>query len=163
MKFSHEINKGFGLVEVVIGVAIISIAVLAIMGVFQKALILTSSTTRSTQAAFLAEEGIEAVKILRDTSWDDNIDILSEGTDYYLSFSTTTGWSAGTEVVVIDGIFYRSFQIEDVYRNAITDDIEGAGTEDPDTKKITVSVSWYERNSTTTRLISTYITNIFGN
>ena len=63
----------------------------------------------------------------------------------------------------VDNIFERIFTIENVGRDANDDIIGSGGINDPDTKKIVVSVSWRGRNGTTTESMSTYITNLFSN
>lgn len=164
MKHRYIHHKGFGLVEVIIGITIISVSVVAIMGVFQKALSVSGRSLHVTQASFLAEEGAEVLKALRDESWAQNIDVLNTDTRYFLTYATSSSsWSLTTATQTIDSFFYRWIVFEDVYRNSTTDDIDTVGTLDSNTKKMTVSVVWQDRGSTSTHLFSTYITNLFEN
>ena len=161
MKKHFYFNRGFGLVEVVISVSIISLSILGVMLVAQISQKVISESTRKVQAAFLAEEGIEAIKSMRDRSWQTDISLLNVGSDYYLSFNGAA-WVSTTTNAYLNNIFERKFVVNNVYRN-VSDDIAESGTFDPDTKKITVSVSWFNRNSTTTSSVSTYIANLYSN
>lgn len=152
-------SKGFGLIEIVIGSTILTVSLIAISTYFQKSLQLSQDSGKTTQASFLLEEGIEAVKFFRDTSWQ-NISSLTVGTSYYLQFDGTK-WATTSSNVFVDGIFERKLVINNVSRDANDDIVFSGGTDDSDTKKVTVSVSWLGRNGTTTKTISTYITNIF--
>ncbi|MCX6731800.1 MAG: type II secretion system protein [Candidatus Parcubacteria bacterium] len=153
-------EKGFTLLEVVVGLGILSFIIFGLFLVSQISLRIVNASTRNTQAIFLMEEGVEAVKVLRGLSWESNIKLLNNETSYYLNFSNNT-WQSTTTPVFTDG-FERKFVSENVYRDA-NDDIAAGGNPDPDTKKITIFVSWPETNGTTTKSVSTYIANIFKN
>ena len=152
-------SKGFGVAEIVVAVAVISLSIFGLLSVANISLKTLRGNTNSIQAAFLLEEGVEAVKILRDSGWNENIVSLSAGTDYYLSFNGTT-WKATTTNAFIDNIYERKFAVNNVNRDG-NDDITASGAFDPNTKKITVSVSWLSSTGTTTKSISTYITKLF--
>jgi len=158
--FYKNKQKGFGLLEIIIGLAAISFSLFGILSVSQVSLQIINNDTQKLKADFLAEEGMEAVRILRDFSWNNNIKPLTPDNDYYLYFNGNT-WQSTTTPVYIDG-FERKFVLSDVYRDG-NDDIASGGNLDPDTKKITIFVSWQRRNSTTTDIISTYLTNLFKN
>ncbi|MEK9182160.1 MAG: hypothetical protein AAB781_01055 [Patescibacteria group bacterium] len=152
-------SKGFGLVEIIIGSTILTVSLIAISTYFQKSLQLSQDSGKTVQASFLLEEGIEAVKFFRDTSWV-NISGLTAGTSYFFQFDGTK-WATTSANVFVDGVFERKLTIDNVPRDVNDDIVSSGGTDDPDTKKATVSVSWLGRNGTTTKSISTYITNIF--
>lgn len=154
-------KSGFGLLEIVVAVSLAAVALFGISAVSQVSLRVVEENTQKIQAAFLLEEGIEALKIMRDKGWQNTINPLASNTDYFLEF-TGGMWKATTTPVFVDDIFERKFNLFDVYRD-INDDIAQAGALDADTKKITVFVSWNSRAGTTTRVISTYITNLFNN
>lgn len=167
MRFSQKnfvntnnlISKGFGLVEIVVGASILTISLIGVSGYFQKALQLSQDSHKLVKASFLLEEGVEIAKFFRDTSWL-NISGLSPGATYYLRFDGVR-WATTTSNIFIDNIFERKLIINNVSRDSNDDIISSGGTNDPDTKKVSVSVSWLGRNGTTTKTISTYITNIF--
>ncbi len=155
-------NKGFGLLEIAVGISIISLSVFSLTAVSSIALKLTEESARNTQASFLLEEGVESLKILRDSSWSANIALLTPRTVHYLFF-TNHNWQITSTNIYIDGIFERNFVIQNVNRDVNDDIVSSGGILDPDTKKITVSVLWRSRNGTTTQSVSAYITNLFNN
>ncbi len=152
------------MLEVIIGLSIISVVLFSLANVAIIALRIAEENTKNIQALFLAEEGIESLRVLRDSGWNSNIGVLNTGTVYYLNFSDGK-WntsSSPSSNIYIDGVFERSFTVQEVYRNSNDRIVSSEGTLDQNTKKITVSVSWFSRNATTTKSISTYITNLFS-
>lgn len=146
--------------EVAVAAAIISVALFALIGALQKTLAVADLSVKNIQAAFLLEEGMEALRSLRDGGWSAKIAPLSTSTSYYFYFNAA-GWQATTTNIYVDGVFERSFSLADVFRDA-NDNIAVSGAADPDTRKIMVSVSWKTKTgATTTRGASTYLTNLF--
>ena len=158
MKNKFRKNRGFGLVEIVIGAAIISIGILAVSTSYTVYVQYALSNQKNVEAVYIIEEGIEAMKFLRDMGWDGNIAPLSTATTYYLEFNGSY-WATTTIPQYVDGQFLRSINISDVMRDG-SDRISASGTLDPDTKQITSTVSYWQGHSTTTRSMSTYISNI---
>src|SRR3989339_1316452 len=95
-------NRGFMVIEVLVAVSIITVSILAAMAVSQKSIYVSRQALHATQAAFLLEEGAEAVRISRDSAWA-NISSLSAGTNYYPTFSAGT-WTL-SETANTVGIF----------------------------------------------------------
>ena len=147
------------MVEVIVASSIILVSVLAAMSVAQRSIIVSRQASHTSQAAFLLEEGAESVRILRDNSWT-NISSLNSDTTYYPVFSSNT-WTLSTSPSFV-GIFTRSINIENVNRNASTQDISDSGVNDPGTKLITVTVSWTEGGQTITKTLPFYIADIFS-
>lgn len=154
-------KKGIGLVEIVIGSAIFLAVVLAVVQTYNIYINFTLANENNTRASFLLEEGIETIIYLRDASWTSNISPLTNGTTYYLYFDGST-WLSTTTPQYIDTSFVRSFMTSAVNRDS-NDDIAASGTNDPDTRKVTVSVAYWQGHATTTKSISTYITNLHAN
>lgn len=162
MSNSHLRKKGFGLVEVVIGSAVLSVSLLAISGFFQTVLRASRVTESAVQGDYLLEEGVETLKLFRDMGYAVNLKNLSTSTTHYFLW-TGTAWATTTTNTLIDSKYTRKFTIGDVKRDA-NSDIATAGTYDPDIKLATVTVVWWSPVvGTTTRSIQTYITNIFNN
>lgn len=101
------------------------------------------------KATYLVEEGYEIIRALRDDDWN-TLDALVIDDVYYFDVSTTTVAFATTGEV-IDGEFYRSFILADVYRDN-NDDITASttlgATIDPDSVEVMISV--FGPNGTTT-------------
>lgn len=62
-------EKGFTIVELIITIFILSIAILGVFGAFSMMLILTSTSSDRLTAAYLAQEGMEIIRNIRDTNW----------------------------------------------------------------------------------------------
>lgn len=155
---------GFSLVEIVVGSALLGVvfvSLIATYGMYVKASLQNSSIIKAT---YLAEEGVEAIKSMRDRSWDAEIAGLTTDATYSLDF-TTAIWKATTTPEIIDTTYTRSFQLSPVYRDTNSDIVETGGTLDPDTKKVAVSITFAPSvsSATTTKTLSAYITNMFQN
>lgn len=154
-----HLSRGFGLIEVVVGSAILSVAFVGLAAAFQLALQVNRETLHNLQAHFFLEEGVEVVRLLRDQSWE-NISTLSTTTSYYLVFENGT-WATSTNETLISDTFKRTIAVEDVYRDSTDDITHSGGTYDPGTRKVSVSVAWSDGTATTTRTVDTYFANIF--
>lgn len=154
-------RAGFSLIEAIVGISIFSVFIFSLMLALQLSQRIASESVRNIQASFLLEEGVDAVKTIRDRSWISNISSLTSGTNYYLYFNGTA-WTTTANNIYIDGIFERKLNVNGVYRDA-NDDIAPSGNLDAGTKKATVSVSWMGRSGTTTKSASFYLTDLFSN
>ncbi len=154
-------SGGFSLVELIIGLAIVTIVFIAVFTAYSRFLAIELEVPHQIKGSFLLEEGLETMRFMRDGGWDANIATLSTTSVYQLYWTGTT-WQATTTPQVIDGLFYRTLSISDVRRDG-NDDIASVGTYDPNTKRIDVSVAWLARTGTTTKTASTYLTDLFEN
>lgn len=160
---SQKLRKGMTLVEVVVGVAILSVFFLVLADVFNLYLSTSLTAQKSVKATFLAEEGIEAVKFMRKVSWDNRITTLSSNTPFYVFWHNNT-WYNTTDITgtYIDG-YERSLMFSDVNRDASYNIVSSGGTLDPNTRELVVTVSWKNNNATTTKTLKTYIMNLYDN
>ncbi len=158
----HKKN-GFTLIEIVLAAGMISVFFVGIAGYYKKLLDVSEDTTRHIQSGFLTEEGLEAIKMLRDAGWTPYIDALSTSTTYYLYWNGTR-WEATTTRQIIENYFTRSFRLVDVKRD-VSDNISDLGTYATGTKKVIVDVAWQRKGSraTATDTAETYISNLFSN
>lgn len=154
-------QQGFGLVEMIIGAAVLSTSLLGISSFFQKTLEVSRLTQSAVQGDYLLEEGVEIIKLFRDAGYANNIAKLSTTTPTYFTWNGTN-WATTTTNTFIDGTFERKITVSEVLRNA-SEDISGTGTLDQNTRLVTVSVAWDVKGATTTKTIQAYITNIFNN
>jgi hypothetical protein len=153
-------NSGITLVEVIISASILLIFITSVTSVYVTFIKTSSQGTGEIKSYYLAEEGVEAVKTIRDGSWSTGIMDVATSTPYYLYWSGTL-WQATSTEQVIDG-FYRTFTLSDAFRDG-NDDLAASGTFDSDTRKLLVDVEWFQDAATTTQSLETYITNIFDN
>ena len=158
-------NKGISLVEVVMGTAIILAITVGFVSISITFIKSTSNSIYNTKAVFLSEEGIEAMKTLRDLSWNSNIANLSVNTNYYIYFDNVNNlWKITTNPQpFIEGLFERKISIQNVPRDG--SGRIGLGTNDLNTRLVSVSLSWFDRNlrATTTDTMKSYLMNLFDN
>lgn len=163
MRQKRTREEGFGLLEIVIGVAIISFALLGVVfagGTYER---VSRENRDMIKASFLASEGIEAMRSIRDGSFS-AFTVLVAGTPYYLVFSGTA-WQATDTPQTIDGLFTRTILLQDVLRDDTTYEISTSsiGTHvDADIREVISRVVWAHA-ATGTRTIEarTYLSNIF--
>ncbi len=155
-------NRGISLVEVIVGSAIIGSAVLATLGAYATLSKISYQNIPKIQAAYLAEEGVEVVRTMRDAGWSIKIATLSTTTSYSLYWNGTS-WTATTTSSLIDGIFSRTFTLSDVGRDANFNILSSGGTYDSGSKKVSVTVSWPSSSGTSTKNMQSYIFNTFKN
>lgn len=155
-------NRGMSLAEVVIGASVITVFLSALVGLYNLQLKVIFSSAREVKAGFLDEEGQEAIKYLRNISWTNNIAPLTVGTTYHLVWQNGK-WETGNTANYIDSLFDRAIVLEAVGRDGVSNIVASGGTADPNIRKVTVTTSWQEGPATSTRVISTYLTNLFDN
>lgn len=136
------INFGITSIEVVIGVSIAGIVLIYSANALSEFVNSARDITAKTEALYLAEDGLELVRFIRDENWTD-ISTLPLSTTRYLSITGATILTSTTPEVV-DG-FSRSFTVQNVYRDS-NDDIvastTGGSTADTKSKYVIMNVSW---------------------
>jgi len=65
-------NKAFTLIEVVIGVTLLSITIVAVAGLIITTMNADRRNYQSVQASYLAQEGLEIMRYIRDSNWFQN-------------------------------------------------------------------------------------------
>jgi type II secretory pathway pseudopilin PulG len=118
-------QSGVTLVEVVIGIGIISVSLVAIGLSINTYVAARSALLNNLKATYLAEEGYEIIRAVRDTNWN-TIDALSANGTYYFDVSGVAP-VINTTPEIIDTDFRRSFVVREVYRNG-SDDIVSSTT-----------------------------------
>jgi type II secretory pathway pseudopilin PulG len=157
-----RVNKGVSLVEVIVSATIITVFLSALVSLYNLQMNVIFRSARQVKATFLAEESIEAVKYMRDVSWNSYISPLSSNVDYYLVWQSGK-WDTTTTNTYIDGLFERKMTLFPVSRDAQSNIVSSGGTLDPNTKKLTTTISWREGSATSTKVVSTYVSNLFDN
>lgn len=156
-------ERGFGLVEVVVAVTIVTLLIVGFGEVIQTSLRLVQEERARFEATLILDEGVEGMRALRDASWSRNIASLTTGIPHYLTATTTWGiWTASQSYIA--GRYERTIQLDSVNRESGTDRIvETGGYVDAGTKKLTITVSWRLRSATTSVSSVTYLTNFLQN
>ncbi len=149
------------MVEILITSAIILLTVLTLLGTHALYLRSALANTDSLKATYLAQEGLEAARFLRDVSWENQIEGRALGTNYYAGL-VSGAWALSTTVSSIEN-FSRTIVFNQVGRNASGDIVANGGTVDPNTKLVTATVSWSQNGSQKSVSLSTYLTNLYDN
>jgi len=140
----HQITqKGVSAIEVLVGVSIAGIMLVSSFFAITTFLNASHVLSEKTQAVYLAEEGLELVRFVRDNDWLD-ISSLTLNTPYYLEITEDEVLVSGTPEVI--GDFTRSFVVQNVHRNnatnAIVESTTSGAVPDPNTKYVTVTITW---------------------
>jgi hypothetical protein len=146
--------RGFSVVEVVLVMGVLAVfssgAVVVVLG----GLSANRAGIEETTATQYNSEGIEAARSIRNRSFTDLIN------------SSGTGVTRSAGVWVFSGTnnnfdkYQRTLSISEVRRDESGNIVEGGGTVDPNTKKVTAITSWQvsaARQKSTS--LSTYLTN----
>jgi type II secretory pathway pseudopilin PulG len=152
-------KKGTSLIEVIIASAIISLSTISTSVVYGNLVSLSTQNTAKVQAAFLLDEGVEAIKSMRGDAWSNIASTTSGTTNYFLW--TTNKWKATTTPSMVDNIFTRTFIVSAVNRDTNLNISTSTGTNDAGTKKVDITVSWFDTKGTSTHATSMYIFNLY--
>ena len=153
-----RLNKGSSLIELMVGLSVIFVALISLVTAYNFFLSVAGKNTETIKAGFLLEEGIEAIRSIRDEGWDEFYN-LPVDIEQQLTFNSI-GWDIATSSSLIDGRFNRAFIIKEIYRDGY-DDIAEAGYLDNGSRKIEVFVSWFDKGATTTVSSDVILANIF--
>jgi|SRR5581483_2963275 len=151
-------NGGSVLLEVIIGAAILAAVALSFLGSFAVLSRVHERNMLYIKGDLLAEEGIEALRLIKGAGWSNLLGISTLGTRYLTVGDST--WGVTTTPEVIDGSFFRSIKVTPVSRSATDDITTSGGTVDTNTLLLESDVSWSYRNSTSTATYKSYVTNI---
>lgn len=152
-------NKGITIVEILIAVAIMASFIGVLSLAFMLYLQVATAGPKHTAAVFIADEGIEAVRTIRNRGWESEIKTLMNEETYYLYLSEG-GWVATTTEQTIDDTFVRKLTFSEVKRDG-EGVIAETGSVDEGTRKVDVSVSWDGLIDTSEIEMSAYIADIF--
>lgn len=133
--------NGFGLIEIVVVTAVITVTLFAFLQTGIVAVKLLRVEKQNLEATMLAQESLEAVRSLRDESWTNNIATLTNGTQYYPVIVSNKWTLTITNPGIINGKYTRSIIFDQVTRD-MQDKISASGTVDAGTRKITARTTW---------------------
>lgn len=162
-------NKGISVIEILIAVAIIGIALSSILGVATLSLRQTGDTGLEARATALAKDAMEAVITYRaGVAWNnddpadeyDGLGVVALLASYYpkLSQDVPAKWQLVQGQEQFEG-FTRDVVFASAARDASSNIVEQGGTVDPNTKKVTATVSWQDRGVTRQVQLLMYLTN----
>lgn len=134
---------GFSVLEVILAVALFSIFSTVAISFMLQSLQVQSQAQQLEAASAYAEDGLEKVRAIKDTSFND----LSDGGSFGLQFANGK-WELYGEYDQLD-IYKRIITIKPVKRSAGGDVVMENGVDDFDMKKITADVSWKNKTGET--------------
>ena len=151
--FSRISNKGFGLVEVLVALGVF--VLIAFWGV--SVVLHSFSSNRlgdeETKATVYAQEGIEAVRSIKNQDWD-SLSVGSFGMD-----DSGGSWAFAGSSDSLDN-FTRVVEISEVRRDGSGEIVETGGSVDDDTVRVVSRVSWnYSPDRSNEVELVTYLTN----
>lgn len=161
---SHQVlrnEKGISSIEILIVISIIALTLTSLLGITSFSLSAMNSTKQTYRANNIAQELMEQARSFRDsTDWDtDGLGILAISTDYYIQKSgSPEKWQFVGGTKIIDN-FTKKIVLESVKRDGADNIVEVGGVIDSNTKKVTVTVLWEEKNKTHQVELMTYLTN----
>ncbi len=150
-------QRGFSIIEIIVAMGIVMIisvtAITTVVGSF--------STNRlgdeQTRASQYAQEGIEAVRSIKNQGW--TTPFLATSCVAGCGIASGASWSWSGTSNTLTGMT-RIITVSPVSRDGSGNVVSSGGTNDPDTRKVTSTVTW---NFTPTRSdivsFSTYLTN----
>lgn len=106
-KFLKQKNKGFTLVETLVAISIFTMSILGLMSILGKGISDTNYAKQKTIAAYLAQEGVEYIRNMRDTF------VL------YDSTSVQNGWNlfktklTNASCFTVNGCYFRDLTSAD--------------------------------------------------
>lgn len=151
----QKIQHGFSVIELILTSAIFLIFSGGIIFVVLHGFDLNRLSEEETIANQYASEGIEAVRSIKNQNFSSLANAASTG----IIRNGSNVWAfSGTNN--INGKYTRTLAIASVNRDGSGNIVSSGGTTDPDTKKVTSTVSW---NAGPTRnnsvILTTYLTN----
>jgi len=152
-------TRGFGLVEIVVSVAVLLVIFLSAYSVIISSLAYQADGANRVRAELLLEEGHEAMRLVRDTDWT-LLSSLSVGQDYWLRFENGTWSSIASEEPLVFGMYDRTVRTDDLYRDGSGNVTESGTVPDQNIKKVTVSVRWENPRGEQSVTRSTYVAKI---
>ena len=142
-------NKGFSLIEVITSIFILTVGIGGAFSLIYQTLAAVYTVRSELTASFLAQEGVEVVKNLRDNAWLESraatstswlINLAEAGGDYELDYSTQSlsqAYDAGHMKIDSSGFFNYSTGDTTSFTRKIS--LTNVSTS---TVKVVVTVGW---------------------
>ena len=151
-KFKNQ--QGFSLTEVIIGIAILTVAIVAATNLLVGLVSTNQNNLTTLQAYYLAQEGIEGVRNIRDSNWLHNNFWLGESSDPWdgkfevgKSYSLTlneAGWRTGPSS---ESMGLNQLSPFAPWKFTSADDVYWVYSGEKSPFKRTVSISRYEQDN----------------
>lgn len=134
---SHTVQKGFSIVEVLLAGAVFVVFAYGVVEVLLTGLQVSRLDEEMTIATGYATEGMEAVRFIAEQNFDALEIVEATGLE-----KEDGAWIFRGSENSMDGKFTRVIRIDPVARDSGGYITNSDGTEDQDTVRVTVTVSW---------------------
>ncbi|OHA66767.1 MAG: hypothetical protein A3C82_00680 [Candidatus Wildermuthbacteria bacterium RIFCSPHIGHO2_02_FULL_47_12] len=160
-------NKGFTLIEVLAAMFILVIGTLGVFSLIMRTVVFNSSVNSQFVASYLAQEGLEIVRNMRDANflkmhkgaggqWNDGLTACAAGCGADYS-DTALGSFQNTLLKLNNGFYTYDAGTDTIFTRKITIDSLTA-----ELLKVSVDVSWQDRGDTRTVRGATELYNWFN-
>lgn len=147
-------KKAFTLIEVVIALTMLTIMFTAVYGLVISTINVNQRNAHTFQATMLANEGLEAMRFLRDSNWLQNYSFdrgfEAEGIIYLTEESVAPYWRISTQVEEINLDNSVSYNREIIIKKVENID---------EIIEVSARVFWNERGLAREIVLSTYLSN----
>jgi prepilin-type N-terminal cleavage/methylation domain-containing protein len=139
-----ENNKGFSLIETLIAVFLITMGTAGAFALIQQTITFTSASSARLRAAYLAQEGIEIVRNIRDTNylaqeaWDSGLSGCASGCEADYNDTILSAY-AGRALKINSGLYSYDSGTASFFKRRIT------VLPETNILNITSQVTWTER------------------
>lgn len=157
IKTSAE-GAGFSIIEILVAAGIISLALAGLAGLVNFTLQMQNLQKENLITTNLAVEAMEAAGAVRNGSWANISSLLFENPYHPVKDGSPLQWSLVSGAETINN-FSRQIVFSQVFRDSDDDIVTNGGVLDPNTKKITVNVSWTEHGNAYNVSLTSYLTN----
>lgn len=151
-------KQGFTLIEVLVAIFILTVGVVGVFALINQALVSSSILINRLIASYLAQEGLEIMRNIRDTNWlesaagawDNGFPNAPCGVQYDKN-SCPAAWADEYLKINNNGFYNHQNGIDTPFKRRISitkRDLTGDG--DPDMMKVKVIVTWEGRGRTHT-------------
>lgn len=151
-------TKGFSVIEVLLAAALFMVFALGVVPTLLQGLSMNRLGQEETVATQYASEGVDAVRSIRNRSFQDLAETVGSG----LAVTESGLWGFSGESDLFENKYTRIVVIESVQRNGAGDIEESGGTDDLQTKKVTVTVTWRALSVDDSVVLTTYMTDWKG-
>jgi len=143
------INSGFTLLETAIAIAILTSSILMVYTSIVRTISYSYDNQNQLIASYLAQEGIEVVRNIRDTNWVEGAISWKDGLDvgtYRVQYDSSSLLSNQSVSLNIDASGFYSYEAGNSSSFTRTITISKPDSEDDDLLRIVSAVSWPKDN-----------------
>jgi Tfp pilus assembly protein PilV len=159
---TRNVQKGFGMIEIIVGASLILVIGGAAVTAWSQYLEITQTSITLTRAAIITEEIGEMLVVRRDTGWATQIATYSLDTDYYVSWNGSA-YVINTATAAFQGDYAVKFRLSSVNRDANSNVVNSGGTTDTGTLKAQITVASIGSLSTALSTSELLLHNVYSN